>query len=88
MCRKNASKASHYKEEYVDGGKMWSVYRYVEHKNGGAYTALKYARKLGKKIINLATDETWNSDKNLLKKQIYKKKTVGVLICKYLCRFC
>ena len=43
---------------------MWMVEKcdlficYVEHKNGGAYTALKYARKLGKKIINLATDET------------------------------
>ena len=28
---------------------------YVERNSGGAYTALKYARKLGKKIINLAT---------------------------------
>lgn len=30
---------------------------YVEHENGGAYNALKYAKKLGKKIINLAMDE-------------------------------
>ncbi|MBE6694131.1 MAG: hypothetical protein E7589_05140 [Ruminococcaceae bacterium] len=30
---------------------------YVEHKGGGAYTALQYAEKLGKKIINIATDE-------------------------------
>lgn len=27
---------------------------YVERKNGGAYTALTYAKKLGKQIINLA----------------------------------
>ena len=27
---------------------------FVEHEEGGAYTALKYAKKLGKKIINLA----------------------------------
>ena len=27
---------------------------YVERKNGGAYTAWKYAKKLGKQIINLA----------------------------------
>lgn len=28
---------------------------YVEHKNGGAYAARKYAEKLGKKIINLSS---------------------------------
>ena len=30
---------------------------YVTHENGGAYTALKYANKLGKDIINLAVCE-------------------------------
>ncbi|MBQ7314820.1 MAG: hypothetical protein IJW83_02290 [Clostridia bacterium] len=30
---------------------------YVEHENGGAYTALKYAKKLGKKVINLAIED-------------------------------
>lgn len=29
---------------------------YVTHENGGAYTALKYANKLGKDIINLGAD--------------------------------
>ena len=29
---------------------------YVEHDKGGAYTALKYANKLSKKVINLAKD--------------------------------
>ena len=29
---------------------------YVERERGGAYCALKYAKKLGKKIINLATE--------------------------------
>lgn len=27
---------------------------YIDHKSGGAYAAVKYAEKLGKKIINLA----------------------------------
>ena len=27
---------------------------YVEHNKGGAYTAMKYAEKLGSEIINLA----------------------------------
>ena len=30
---------------------------YVEREKGGAYTALKYAKKLGKKIINIAKKE-------------------------------
>lgn len=30
---------------------------YVEHESEGAYNALKYARQLGKEIINLAIDE-------------------------------
>ena len=30
---------------------------YVEHENGGAYSALKYAKKLKKKRINLAKDD-------------------------------
>lgn len=31
---------------------------YVEREEGGAYTALKYAKKLGKDIINLAVEES------------------------------
>ena len=30
---------------------------YVEREEGGAYTALKYAKKLEKEVINLAEDE-------------------------------
>lgn len=30
---------------------------YAKHKNGGTYNALKYARKLEKKILNLAIEE-------------------------------
>ena len=30
---------------------------YVDKKNGGAYNAVMYAEKLGKKIINLAEDD-------------------------------
>ena len=30
---------------------------YVERPSGGAYTALQYAKRLGKDIINLATAE-------------------------------
>ena len=31
---------------------------YVNHSSGGAYTAKKYAEKLGKRIINLCSDDT------------------------------
>ncbi len=30
---------------------------YVEHKHGGAYTAMEYAKKIGKDIINLAQEK-------------------------------
>ena len=42
---------------------FWMVERadllvgYVEHTSGGAYTAMEYARRLGKQIINLADKE-------------------------------
>ena len=35
---------------------------YVEHEHGGAYTAMKYAQRLDKKIINLAINEYQISD--------------------------
>ncbi len=31
---------------------------YVERENGGAYTAMKYAQRLGKAIINIAEEDT------------------------------
>ncbi len=31
---------------------------YIEREEGGAYTAMKYAKKLGKKVINLAEKES------------------------------
>ena len=33
---------------------------FVERNTGGAYSALKYAQKLGKKVINLAEDYKYN----------------------------
>ena len=35
---------------------------YVEREEGGAYTAMKYAKKLEKKVINLATIEEDQED--------------------------
>lgn len=35
---------------------------FVEKKSGGAYNALKYAEKLGKRIINLADDAYFDND--------------------------
>ena len=35
---------------------------YVEREEGGAYTALKYAKQLEKEIINIAVDETEEDD--------------------------
>ena len=38
------------------------VIGYVEREEGGAYTALKYAKQLEKEIINIAVDETEEDD--------------------------
>ena len=38
------------------------VIGYVEREEGGAYTALKYAKKLDKEIINIAVDDTEEDD--------------------------
>ena len=40
---------------------------YVERENGGAYAALKYAKKLGKEIINLAKKEC--DEKQIIEQQ-------------------
>lgn len=40
---------------------------YVEQENGGAYAALKYAKKLGKEIINLAKKEC--DEKQIIEQQ-------------------
>lgn len=37
---------------------------YVERENGGAYNALKYARQLGKQIVNFA-ESRWSEDEPL-----------------------
>ena len=29
----------------------------IEHNSGGAYTAVKYAKKLDKKVVNVAQDQ-------------------------------
>ena len=38
------------------------VIGYVEREEGGAYTALKYAKKLNKEIINIAVEEETEED--------------------------
>ena len=38
------------------------VIGYVEREEGGAYTAIKYAKQLEKEIINIAVDETEEDD--------------------------
>lgn len=40
------------------------VIAYIEHKEGGAYSAVKYAKKLNKKVVNIGSDEDIENEEN------------------------